>query len=102
MSEIAERLGRSRESIRLLIAGERGPGDFPPPVSHVRTRTRLRRWPDVLRWFATRYQDESGRALVDVPEDPRIIAMVNGYLAYRRYMDSLTEEERERLEEAAG
>ena len=88
MSEIAERLERSRESIRLLISGERGSGDFPAPVSHLRTRTRFWRWPDVLRWFGTRYKDESGRTLVDAPEDPNITAMVNGYLAYRRYMDS--------------
>lgn len=102
MSEIAERLERSRESIRLLISGERGSGDFPAPVSHVRTRTRFWRWPDVLRWFATRYKDESGRTLVDAPEDPHITAMVNGYLAYRRYMDSLSDEDRKRLEAAAG
>ena len=36
MAEIAERLDRTRESVRLLIAGRRGPGGFPPPVSHGR------------------------------------------------------------------
>src|SRR2546421_12108140 len=30
MAEIADRLGRSRESVRLLISGGRGPGGFPP------------------------------------------------------------------------
>ena len=30
-ADIAQRLNRSRESVRLLIAGERGPGGFPPP-----------------------------------------------------------------------
>src|SRR5262245_7948659 len=49
-SEIAARLGRSRESVRLLIAGERGPGGFPAPASHLRTRWRLWRWSDVARW----------------------------------------------------
>lgn len=102
MAEIAERLGRSRESIRLLIAGERGPGDFPPPVSHIRTRTRLWRWPDILRWFATRYEGEYGERLIQVPEDPHITAMVNGYLMYRRYLVSLSKEDLKRLEEAAG
>lgn len=102
MAEIAERLGRSRESIRLLIAGERGSGDFPAPASHIRTRTRLWRWPDVLRWFATRYEDEYGEALVRITEDPDITAMVNGYLTYRRYLTSLSEKDRKQLEEAAG
>ena len=49
-AEIAERLGRSRESVRLLANGERGPGGFPQPVSHIRARTRLWRWSDVAEW----------------------------------------------------
>lgn len=47
MSEIAERRGRSRESVRVLVAGRRGRGDFPAPVSHLRSRSRLWRWPEV-------------------------------------------------------
>jgi len=49
-AEIAERLGRTRESVRLLIAGKRGAGTFPPPVSHLRMRNRLWRWSDVAAW----------------------------------------------------
>src|SRR6266849_3929661 len=45
-SEIAARIGRSRESIRLLIEGERGPGKFPPPAD-VLGRQRFWRWRDV-------------------------------------------------------
>lgn len=48
--EIAERLNRSPESIRLLANGERGGGSFPPPISHLRTRHRLWRWTDVASW----------------------------------------------------
>jgi hypothetical protein len=102
ISEIAERLDRSRESIRLLIAGERGPGDFPAPASHVRTRNRLWRWPDVLRWFATRYEDEFGNRLVETHEDPRITAMLNALLQYRRYEKEIDEAERRQIEEAVG
>jgi hypothetical protein len=100
ISDIAERLGRSRESIRLLIAGQRGPGYFPPPVSFLRTRNRLWRWTDVLRWFATRYEDEFGKRLVDTHEDPRITAMLNALLQYRRYEKEIGEAERKRLEKA--
>jgi predicted DNA-binding transcriptional regulator AlpA len=102
MSEIAERIGRSRESIRLLIAGQRGPGDFPSPVSHVQTRNRLWRLPDVLRWFATRYEDEFGDVLDNVPENPDVTAIMNALLTYRRYEKSVDDAERRQLEEAAG
>jgi predicted DNA-binding transcriptional regulator AlpA len=50
MSEIAERMGRTRESVRLLIRGARGPGGFPPPVSHLKSRSRFWRWSDVSAW----------------------------------------------------
>lgn len=33
MADIAARTGRTRESVRLLVVGERGPGGFPPPVT---------------------------------------------------------------------
>src|SRR5215216_7799955 len=62
MSEIAERLGRTRESVRLLIAGERGPGNFPAPVSHLRSRNRLWRWSDVASWAGEADADERAKA----------------------------------------
>jgi hypothetical protein len=49
-AEIAARLGRSRESVRLLVSGERGPGSFPAPVSHLKLRGRLWLWSDVATW----------------------------------------------------
>jgi hypothetical protein len=51
MAAIAERSGFSREYIRLLAAGERGPGEFPPPVTYADHKTRLWHWPDVARWL---------------------------------------------------
>ncbi|MQA98791.1 MAG: hypothetical protein GEU78_00620 [Actinobacteria bacterium] len=102
ISEIAERVDRTRESVRLLISGERGPGDFPAPASHVRTRNRLWRWPDVQRWFVTRYEDEFGARLVEPNEDPRITAILNALLQRRRYESEVDQAERSRLEEALG
>ena len=52
MSEIAERVGRTRESIRLLISGDRGPGGFSVPATHFRSRQRMWRWQEVALWFA--------------------------------------------------
>jgi predicted DNA-binding transcriptional regulator AlpA len=76
MSEIAQRLGRSRESIRLLISGARGPGSFPPPVSHLKARSRLWRWSEVVAW-AKRHDEgvDSGAAPV--------IAAINAALILR-------------------
>ncbi len=51
MAEIADRLDRTRESVRLLIAGKRGRGEFPAPISHARDRGRLWRWSDVAEWL---------------------------------------------------
>ena len=54
LSDIAARLGRTRESIRLLVSGARGPGGFPKPVTDPRGRYRLWRWSDVERWCVER------------------------------------------------
>jgi hypothetical protein len=51
MAEIADRLDRTRESVRLLITGKRGRGGFPAPISHTRDRGRLWRWSDVAEWL---------------------------------------------------
>lgn len=75
LSEIAERLGRSREGVRLLVAGERGAGDFPAPVSHLRSRFRLWRWTDVAAWAGSVSEEERARA--------RVVALVNASLELR-------------------
>ena len=75
MTEIADRLGRSRESVRLLIAGERGDGSFPPPVSHARTRMRLWRWSEVARW--------ANASTVDEHEQAMFVAILNSLLETR-------------------
>jgi len=71
-AEIAERLGRTRESVRLLIAGKRGAGDFPAPTSHLRHRTRLWRWSDVIAWDSGERQP-----------DAELVAAVNAALELR-------------------
>ncbi|MEX2344749.1 MAG: hypothetical protein WD604_03990 [Balneolaceae bacterium] len=50
-SEIARRLGRSRQSVQQLISGTRGEGDFPLPVAGVTTKTMLWSWQEVTGWF---------------------------------------------------
>ncbi len=88
MNEIAERMGRSRESVRLLIKGARGPGGFPPPASHLKARSRLWRWSEVAAWA------KNVRASVD-PRAAALIAMVNAALTLRENAARVANEERD-------
>src|SRR5688500_13481508 len=47
---IAERTGRTRESVRLLAKGERGDGDFPSPVSWLDGKQQVWQWSSVRDW----------------------------------------------------
>jgi hypothetical protein len=80
MADVAERLGRTRESVRLLIAGERGSGGFPRPISHNRERGRLWRWSDVADWFGD--LDSKQR------EAAHFTAAINAALELRRHKPS--------------
>jgi hypothetical protein len=51
LTGIAQRTGRTKESVRLLAAGERGPGGFPAPASWISGRQKIWRWADVAAWF---------------------------------------------------
>ena len=51
LADVAARVGRTRESVRLLVSGARGPGGFPKPVTDPRSRYRLWRWSEVAHWF---------------------------------------------------
>jgi hypothetical protein len=74
-SEIARRVGRTREGIRLLADGNRGPGGFPAPVSGARNgRTRLWRWSEISGWLEAYGIDTVNE------EEARVIAAVNGAL----------------------
>jgi hypothetical protein len=83
-SDIAARLHRSRESVRLLIAGERGPGGFPAPVSHLRSRGRIWRWVEVSRWAA----EQLGADVLGI-EDATFVAALNDTLDLRRLSPEL-------------
>ncbi len=51
LSDIAERVGLTRQAISLLIRGERGPGGFPPPMARVNSDSPLWDWLMVARWL---------------------------------------------------
>ena len=83
MTDIAARIGRTRESVRLLVTGARGPGGFPPPVTDPRGRYRLWRWSDVAQWLTTQLGEGT------LPDDCAAMA-VNASLELRRQRRNLT------------
>ena len=100
MADIASHTGRTRESIRLLVTNERGPGRFPAPVTDPRTRYRLWRWSEVRRWFEANYVDEP------VPRDDaaydQVAAAINASLELRHYYRSVQPEQRARINQFIG
>jgi hypothetical protein len=81
---IAERVGRTPESVRLLIKGSRGPGDFPPALAQIDAKTRVWRWSEVADWFATWL----GKP-VRLGGAPHFAAALNGALEARTQMVAL-------------
>lgn len=80
LDDIAERTGRTHESVRLLVKGRRGPGGFPAPAGGGRRqRSKVWRWYEVERWF----EEELG---VEVPghKHGAFLAAVNQLLELRR------------------
>ncbi len=80
ISDIAERTERTRESVRLLVEGLRGPGEFPSPVGTVGDGIRVWPWAVVLRWF----KDSMGTDLGEDGVLPETAAVVDACLAARR------------------
>ncbi|HEV2857641.1 MAG TPA: hypothetical protein VGW80_04475 [Solirubrobacterales bacterium] len=85
LTVIASRTGRSRESVRLLASGKRGPGGFPEPLAWIDASTRVWQWSNVAIWFNEKMEE-------DVKLDagaPQFIAALNGSLEARRQIASL-------------
>ncbi len=80
LSSIAKRTGRSRESIRLLAEGRRGPGGFPTPERWVDARTTVWHWAEVAEWFENRLGEHVARA-----DEAHVVAAINGLLEARRH-----------------
>lgn len=52
-AEVAERVGRTRQSIGQLVRGDRGPGGFPAPIARRGSPNPLWSWIEVAAWFST-------------------------------------------------
>ncbi len=99
MAEIAERTGRTRESVRLLVSAERGPGGFPAPATHFRRRHRMWRWQQVAVWFAKELNEPQ---LVGDPGTAQFITAYNAGLAWRQVNADLHPEDRQRIRRLVG
>jgi hypothetical protein len=96
MVDIATRTGRTRESVRLLIGGERGPGGFPPPVTDPRSRYRLWRWSDVESWLTLHFGGDLAQ-----PDD-HILAAINAGLELRHHGRYVSRYGRRELQDLVG
>jgi hypothetical protein len=92
ISAIADRVGRSDESVRLLQQGKRGPGSFPPALGRINEKTQIWRWGDVARWFERELGEPPAAA-----EHARFIAALNHALE----LDAMADDLREHPEELA-
>jgi hypothetical protein len=99
MSEIAERTGRTRESVRLLINGDRGPGAFPAPATHFRSRQRMWRWLDVAVWYAEKLGQPQ---LTGDPGRTQFITAFNAGLKWRGVNKELSSREQKRIRQLIG
>jgi hypothetical protein len=100
ISEIADRTGRTRESVRLLVSGERGPGEFPSPATHFRSRQRMWRWQEVAAWFAQTLGAATRDA--DDPETSAFISAFNAGLRWRATHSLVPPTARRRLRKLVG
>ncbi|MGH2962460.1 MAG: hypothetical protein ACRDVF_17900 [Microbacterium sp.] len=78
IAAIAERVGRSHESIRLLARNERGPGGFPPPAGRLDAKTQVWRWSDAAPWLREHVGEIQGG------EHAAFVAALNDILDLRR------------------
>jgi hypothetical protein len=86
IADIAKRLNRTTESVRLLINGQRGPGRFPAPTTRISARrSRVWRWADVVSWFN---QYDGDRETCRMAEFSSKLALVNDLLRSRDYLTS--------------
>jgi hypothetical protein len=81
IQDIAERTGRTRESVRLLINGQRGAGDFPQPAPESAPRRRMWRWSSVGIYLR--------EDIADVAEAALVSQAVNGWLQMRASVPQL-------------
>ena len=96
IADIASRTGRTRESVRLLISGARGPGSFPVPVTDPRSRYRLWHWLEVERWLTAYLHQETDF------RNEQLLTAINASLEFRHHASKLDAHLRNSMQALAG
>lgn len=86
MSEIAARIGQSRESVRKYVQAERGHGGFPLPVAGINARSMQWRWSEVAAWLV-----KEGKLAPPAADQAAAISGVNAALELNRVSPSKKE-----------
>jgi len=77
VSDVAHRVGVSREAVRLWIDGRRGPGGFPPPAGSPGS-SKVWRWARVAEWLASNYKIDFGDSFLSDREIAQIHCAILG------------------------
>ncbi len=86
LAEIGRRVGKSREYIRLLAGGDRGPGGFPGRAPHIAGQD-LWSWHEVSTWFA-----EHGVLEARDAEEATFLRLLNAFLEQRNATQDIADD----------
>jgi len=78
-SEIARRIGRSRQLVQQYICGKRGPGGFPPPECHLTDHAPLWAWCAVSYWLV-----QNNLLRPEVGWNAEVVEAINNFLERER------------------
>jgi hypothetical protein len=82
LADVAARIGRSREIVRLWSTGRQGPGGFPPPLNPG-CDTSFYSWVEVASWLRRRLG-------YDLPDEEPVLVAMNLALQLRRLAPRIT------------
>ena len=98
LSDIAERIGRTVESVRQHVQGLRGHGDFPAPAARAGQRVQLWHWSDVADWAQSHVELATALADAAAETDPHLARAYGAAVALRRCRRDLDPNERAQIE----
>jgi hypothetical protein len=87
MLDIAHRVKRTREAVRLWATGKRGPGDFPEPAWRSRSGERFWSWPEVAQWVSVNLNLAVDVSPAEIRWADEIVKARNAVSGARRILD---------------
>lgn len=78
-SDVARKIGRSRQLVHQYVTGARGPGDFPPQACEIVSDVGLWYWCEVAYWLC-----ENGMIRSEVLRDAEEVDIINNVLEMER------------------